>query len=80
MLLQKICQRAFQLPGAVPVNEANRPVIGQQRLVEKPFGAGDRLIHRAADDVQVGDAMVIERGQPPADPSTEIGDSVTYER
>jgi hypothetical protein len=34
----------------------------------------------SADDVQIGDAMVIERGQPPADPSTEIGDSVTYER
>ena len=32
------------------------------------------------DDVQIGDAMVIERGQPPADPSTEIGDTVTYER
>jgi len=32
------------------------------------------------DDVQIGDALVIERGQPPADPSTQIGDAVTYER
>lgn len=34
----------------------------------------------SADDVQIGDALVIERGQPPADPSTQIGDTVTYER
>jgi cell division septation protein DedD len=34
----------------------------------------------SADAVQIGDAMVIERGQPPEDSNTEIGDSVTYER
>ena len=34
----------------------------------------------SADDVQIGDALVIERGQPPADPNTQIGDAVTYER
>lgn len=34
----------------------------------------------SVDDVQIGDALVIERGQPPADPSTQIGDTVTYER
>ena len=34
----------------------------------------------ASDDVQIGDALVIERGQPPADGSTQIGDAVTYER
>lgn len=32
------------------------------------------------DDVQIGDALVIERGQQPADPNTHIGDAVTYER
>ncbi|MEY2450800.1 MAG: hypothetical protein QOD92_374 [Acidimicrobiaceae bacterium] len=32
------------------------------------------------DDVQIGDALVIERGEQPADPSTQIGDAVTYER
>jgi hypothetical protein len=32
------------------------------------------------DDVQIGDALVIERGEQPADPSTQIGDTVTYER
>ena len=32
------------------------------------------------DDVQIGDALVIERGDQPADPSTQIGDAVTYER
>ena len=34
----------------------------------------------SSDDVQIGDALVIERGQPPADPNTSIGDTVTYER
>jgi hypothetical protein len=32
------------------------------------------------DDVQIGDALVIERGQQPDDPSTHIGDAITYER
>ena len=32
------------------------------------------------DDVQIGDALVIERGQQPADPSTQIDNAVTYER
>jgi hypothetical protein len=34
----------------------------------------------ATPDVEIGDALVIERGQQPADPNTKIGDSVTYER
>ena len=32
------------------------------------------------DDVQIGDALVIERGQQPADQSTQIDNAVTYER
>jgi hypothetical protein len=32
------------------------------------------------DDVQIGNALVIERGQQPDDPNTQIGDTVTYER
>jgi hypothetical protein len=32
------------------------------------------------DDVQIGDALVIERGVQPPDQSTQIGDAVTYER
>jgi hypothetical protein len=32
------------------------------------------------DEVQIGDALVIERGTPPDDPSVQIGDAVTYER
>jgi len=32
------------------------------------------------DDVQIGDALVIVRGQQPDDPNTHIGDAVTYER
>jgi hypothetical protein len=34
----------------------------------------------SADEVQIGDALVIERGQQPEDASTQIGDAVTYER
>jgi len=33
-----------------------------------------------APGVQIGSALVIERGTQPADPNTQIGDSVTYER
>ncbi len=33
-----------------------------------------------SDDVQIGDALVIERGEQPADPSTQIGDTITFER
>jgi hypothetical protein len=32
------------------------------------------------DDVQIGDALVIEKGEQPDDPNTQIGDAVTYER
>jgi hypothetical protein len=32
------------------------------------------------DDVQIGSALVIERGQQPDDPNVQIGDAVTYER
>lgn len=32
------------------------------------------------DEVQIGDALVIERGTPPDDPNVQIGDAVTYER
>jgi hypothetical protein len=35
---------------------------------------------RSSDDVQIGDALVIERGQQPDDPTTQVGDAVTYER
>jgi hypothetical protein len=34
----------------------------------------------SSDDVQIGTALVIERGQQPADPNTNVGDAVTYER
>lgn len=32
------------------------------------------------DGVEIGDALVIERGQQPDDPDVQIGDSVTHER
>ena len=54
MLLQESRQGAFQLSGAVPVDEAHDVQIGQQRLVEEPLGPGQRFIHAAADHVQIG--------------------------
>src|SRR5207248_9931474 len=54
MLLEKPGQRALQLTGAVPVNEADDALIAQERLVEKPLRAGERFVHRAADHVEVG--------------------------
>jgi|GEM_PF-5508729 len=36
--------------------------------------------HTASGEVEIGDALVIERGTPPDDPNVQIGDSVTYER
>jgi len=35
---------------------------------------------QSSNDVEIGDALVIERGTPPDDPNTQIGDAVTYER
>jgi hypothetical protein len=33
-----------------------------------------------SDEVEIGDALVIERGEQPADPNTQIDNTVTYER
>ena len=54
MLLQESGQRALQLTGAVPVDETHDPLIGQQRLVEKPLRARDGFVDAAADDVEIG--------------------------
>src|SRR5436190_1555305 len=58
MLLQEPGQRAFQLSGAVPMNQAHDALIRQQRFVEEPFGARDRLVDAAADHVQIGRARL----------------------
>jgi hypothetical protein len=36
--------------------------------------------HPHSGDVEIGDALVIVRGEQPDDPNTQIGDAVTYER
>lgn len=47
----------------------------------QPPASDETHVHPTGpDDVQIGDALVIERGQQPADPSTQIGDAITYER
>src|SRR5882724_6109288 len=53
-LLQKPCQRALELTSTVTVNQAHRPLICQQRLIEKPFRPRDRLVDGAADDIEIG--------------------------
>ena len=45
MLLQEPAQRPLQLAGAVAVNEPHGALIGQQRFVEEPLRARDRLVH-----------------------------------
>ena len=79
MLLQEPGERALQLARPVSVDEPDRPLIGQQRLIEKPFGPRDRFVNGAADDVQVGRGAVARlqldadasRSTPlPAPPST----------
>src|SRR3954469_14483239 len=53
VLLQKSGERALQLAGAVAVDQAQHALIGQQRLVEEPLRARQRLVHGAADDIQI---------------------------
>src|SRR5262245_7887980 len=53
MLLQKPGQRALELTGTVAVDESHDAAIGQERLVEKSFGARNGLVDRAADDVEI---------------------------
>jgi hypothetical protein len=56
------------VPAEVPTTVATTPVT--EAPVDQP----------STDDVEIGDALVIERGVQPADPDTQIGDAVTYER
>ncbi|HEV3227401.1 MAG TPA: hypothetical protein VGZ52_11220 [Acidimicrobiales bacterium] len=57
---------ASRPPPVPPVTEPQPPVIHTHPA--------------SSDDVQIGDALVIVRGEQPADPATQIGDAVTYER
>ena len=45
-----------------------------------PASDGPHTSPTGPDDVQIGDALVIVRGQQPDDPNTHIGDAITYER
>src|SRR5215471_3506126 len=53
MLLQKPRERSFQLARAVPVDQPNHTLVAEQRFIKKSFGARQRLVYRAADDVEV---------------------------
>src|SRR4051812_29584873 len=53
MLLEEAGEGAFQLSGAVAVNEAERALIAEQRLVEESLGARERFINSAANHIQI---------------------------
>ena len=55
MLLEEAGDRAPQLTGAEAVDDADRSLIGQHRFVEEALGAGERLVDRAPDQVQLGE-------------------------
>ena len=53
MALKKAGQGALQLSGAVPVDEPQRALIVQQRLVQKPLRPRERFVDGQADHVQI---------------------------
>ena len=53
VIAEELRQRPPQLPGAVPVDQANLAHFGEQRLVEELIGPFDRFRHGAPDHVQV---------------------------
>src|SRR6187549_2801975 len=55
MPLEEAGDRAPQLTGAEAVDDADRSLIGQHRFVEEALGAGERLVDRAPDQVQLGE-------------------------
>ena len=48
MLPQERGEAAAQLAGAVTVNQPERPMVAEQRIVEEPLGAGNRLVARCS--------------------------------
>ena len=50
--------RALQLARAVSVDQPDRSLIAEQRLVQEPLGARQRFVHGAADHVQLGCGVV----------------------
>jgi hypothetical protein len=63
-------------PAVPPTTDAPKPA--DEPPPSPPPAARTRPT--SSDEVQIGDALVIERGQQPADPNTQVGDAVTYER
>ena len=55
MLLQERLQALAQLAGAVAVDDAHLAQVGDHRVVEKARHAVDRLVHRAADHVDLAE-------------------------
>src|SRR5688500_6600264 len=55
MILQELRHGAAQLTGAVPVHDAELTQIGHGDLVQELFEPGQRLVHGAADDIQLGE-------------------------
>src|SRR5688500_2585814 len=53
--LQELGDGAAQLPGAMPVDDAQLADVGDRCLIEELFETADRFVHGVADDVQLGE-------------------------
>jgi hypothetical protein len=70
-----------EVPVTTGIVASAAPIADETHTPPPPPPAPTTHSHpRSPDDVQIGDALVIERGEQPDDPNTQIGDAVTYER
>jgi hypothetical protein len=71
-----------EVPHTVPAVAPNTPppAANEAPTPPPPPAPTPHASPTSPDDVQIGDALVIERGTQPADPNTKVGDAVTYER
>src|SRR5438552_7488832 len=53
MLLQESRERPFELTGSVPVNDTDRALVGQQRIVEKTLRSRERFVYAAPDHIEI---------------------------
>jgi hypothetical protein len=69
-----------EVPATTAIVASTPPAAAADETPPPPPAPTPHNYPASPDDVQIGDALVIERGIQPADPETQIGDTVTYER
>ena len=75
------------VPATTAIVEASTPAVAEEPVAvatpappAPPPPPAPHTQPGPPDDVQILDALVIERGEQPDDPETQIGDAITYER